>query len=727
MKIQGTEKMESNKLIRVLKKKDNPLRLSSYAPQEERGVLSRKDVPIAPVSGRKYALPPWLFQHEELIHALETAKVIDKQSLTNTLNHIHFMDGHLLVQLRHPKYDDTVLVKVRPDPCLSAELTCHFTDEHLVGIKLKSYKFLHLVIDDGQSVILAPAVLNWMDKESFSVQLPQESYLVDQRQAKRHSSQGVELELVQGGLLIKGELLDFSPKGFRVRVSHIPSGTFDWSTGSDLLTMVHLRRGIQVLFAGLCCCIRHDESLSCTEVVLSPSDNQVKRSEKNEVRNPAQNISPTLLIIFEHPFFEKRIQLEVADISNSGFSVYEEVDKAVLMQGMIISDLTIEFAGAIKMECSAQVIGRFEKDERTVRCDFAILDMEINSYSQLSHILANALDPHAHISNKIDMDALWEFFFEAGFIYPEKYVILKSSRKRFKETYSRLYQDNPEISKHFTYQKNGRIYGHISMVRAYERAWMIHHHAARSVEGRRAGFLVLKQIMLYLNNVRRFPSAKMDYVMSYFRPENKFPDRVFGGFAKALGSPRGCSMDLFSYLLYTRLTVDTSLPEGWTLRESSQLELWELNRFYSNYSGGLLMDAMGFGQNNPQESLKEVYGHYGFSRKCVGYSLKHEEELNAILIVEQSDLGFNLSELLNGIKIVVTNPEGLGWSVLSIAIAQLARYFDMEKIPVLCYPFEYVEAKDVPYEKQYQAWVLDVRYGNEYVEYMRKKFKLIYK
>ena len=187
-------------------------------------------------------------------------------------------------------------------------------------------------------------------------------------------------------------------------------------------------------------------------------------------------------------------------------------------------------------------------------------------------------------------------------------------------------------------------------------------------------------------------------------------------------------MDLFSYLLYTKLAVDTRLPDGWTCRECSQLELWELNLFYSNYSGGLLMDAMGLGQNNFQkESLKEVYGRYGFSRKCIGYSLKHEEELNAILIVDQSDLGLNLSELLNGIKIVVTNPDGLGWNVLSIAIAQLARYFDVDKVPVLCYPFEYVEAKGVPYEKQYQAWVLNVQYGNEYMEYMRKKFKLIYR
>jgi len=81
----------------------------------------------------------------------------------------------------------------------------------------------------------------------------------------------------------------------------------------------------------------------------------------------------------------------------------------------------------------------------------------------------------------------------------------------------------------------------------------------------------------------------------------------------------------------------------------------------------------------------------------------------------------------NGIKVLVTNPDSLPWRVLSIAISRLTNVYHMDRIPILFYPFEYVESESIPYEKKYQAWVLNVRYGNEYMEYMQRKFKVGYK
>lgn len=698
---------------------------SSKSEEDKKKPIIGREELNDPVSKREFAPPPWLFQHQDLNNALKFAKVVDRKSLKNKLNYAHFMDKHLLILLRHPKYDDNVIVKAKPGPCLGSELTCQFLDDSPLGTHFKKYAFLQLIIDDGKSVTLIPANLIRMDKRSLSFNLPREGYSVGQRRTRRYPCKKIDVELVQRGLVISGELLDYSPEGLCIRLSHMPFNGFEWSPGSDVMTMVHLRMDQQNFFSGLCHCVRQQDGLDFADVVLVPAENQVKGSESEKVSKPAPNNSLTPVIIFDHPFFRKRIQLDAPDISTSGFSVYETRDEAVLMQGMIIHEVTLEFAGAVRMECSAQLTGRFEKDEKTVRCDFTILDMGINSYTRLVHILANSIDPYSRISNQVNMDELWEFFFESGFIYPEKYGMLSRNRKCFKETYTKLYRDNPEISKHFTYMKNGRIYGHISMIRAYERAWMIHHHAARSVEGRRAGFSVLKQIMRYLDDVHRLPSAKMDYAMSFFRPENKFPDRVFGGFARDLGNPRGCSMDLFAYFPYANGVSNAALLEGWMLSECSQLDLWELDRFYSNHSGGLLIDAMGLRYNTSnKESLGEVYGRHGFLRKCRTFALKCEEELNAVFIVDQSDLGFNLSELLNGIKIVVVNVDGLAWDMLSMAIDKLVGSYSMLQVPILLYPFDYVEAKGVPYEKQYFAWFLSVRYGNEYMAYMQKKFRI---
>jgi hypothetical protein len=84
--------------------------------------------------------------------------------------------------------------------------------------------------------------------------------------------------------------------------------------------------------------------------------------------------------------------------------------------------------------------------------------MDLNAYGRLTHIITNAIDSHASVSNNIDMDDLWDFFFESGFIYPMKYRLMQSQREDFKETYRKLYKERQDVATHFTYKENGRIY-----------------------------------------------------------------------------------------------------------------------------------------------------------------------------------------------------------------------------------------------------------------------------
>ncbi len=719
--------MQKDSTAEVPLKNSNVLKFQRGVSKQEKKELigGEKDL-ISPSPNEEFTPPPWIFQHQDLNNVLESAKMIDEKALKNKINHAHFMDRNLLILLRHLKYGDNVIVKVKSGPCLGSEVTCQFVTDRSSQIDFEKFTFLHLIIDDTQSVILIPATVIKIGRSSISLHLPQKGYAVGQRQIRRYSCEKIDAELIRRGRVIKGELLDYSPDGFCVRVNNMPFNSFVQPSASDVLTMVRLsNEDHQDLFSGFCHVIREQTVLNRTDVVLVPGENQLEVCDKGNVKTPAQDLRLTPVIIFDHPFFGKRIQLDISDISTSGFSAYEIKNEAVLIEGLIIPKATIEFAGVLKMECSAQVIGRFMKDEETIHCDFAILDMDINCYTRLVHILANSKDPYSRISNKVDMDALWEFFFDTGFIYPKKYDLIKSQKDAFKQTYNKLYNNNPTIAKHFVYQRNGRLFAHISMVRAYERAWIIQHHAARSVEGRRAGFAVLKQIVLYLKDMHRLPSTKIDHMMVYFRPENKFPDSVFGGFARSKENVGACSMDLFSYLPYSGLSITGKLPQGWSLTECSAMNLWELNLFYRNRSGGLLMDALGLVQKSrSQKSIEEAYSSLGFSRKWTAYSLKYKEELEAVLLVNQSDFGFNLSELLNGIKVLLISPEHLSWSILNKAIGRLLNEHRMKDVSILFFPFDYVKAMDIPYEKQYLLWIYDARYVEQFVEYMKRKFRI---
>jgi len=353
------------------------------------------------------------------------------------------------------------------------------------------------------------------------------------------------------------------------------------------------------------------------------------------------------------------------------------------------------------------------------------LDMDFRAYRQLSHIMVHAGDPQACFSSHVQLDNLWEFLFDTGFIYPKKYHMLQSFREEFKETYRRLYQEDQEIEAHFTYEKNGRIYGHVSIIRAYQRALMIHHLAARPLSGKRMGLFVLKNLHRFCEGLVRYPSSRMDHLIVYFRPENYFPNLLFGGFSRDLGNPRACSLDLFAYMSHPTDRPHDPFPQGWRLTDFETSHLPELERFYRNSSGGLLLDVLRLGQTDDgNETLEEVYRRHGFLRQLRTYALLKEQSLKAVLVVNHSSPGLNLSEFLNNIKVIVTDPAGLPWKVLISALARLTPEFQTEIVPLLIYPANYPSEKGLKVDRQYQLWIIDAQYGKEYLDYMEDKTKI---
>lgn len=692
----------------------------NYSPE----AILKDEALIRSSSKEEYPFPPWLFQHQDVIQMLESAEEINQTLLINILNRIHFMDGHILVQLSHSIYEESILVRAFPRPCLGTTLIGSISKRSIAGLDLENYRLTHLIIDDGQIMIVVPAESQEINRNIFSIRIPPKGYITGRRKARRYACKDITVEMIQNGFRVRGDLLDFNPYGLRIKVHPESTSSFHWFN-PDATVMIQLQSDHQMFFSGACQYIRQKGKSRNREIVLAPIDENIERFKKKRSRNLRQILVPSPSLFFEHPLLRRNIQFEVYDISPSGVAVYENTGEQLLMPGMIIPSLILRFVGGLEIRCNAQVIYRL-KTEKGIQCGLALLDMDVNAYSRLIETLANAREDKACITSKADMDSLWEFFFDTGFIYPKKYQLVRPNKEVLKETYQKLYQNNPEIAKQFVYQNNGKVYGYISMIRAYDQSWMMHHYAARVVEKKRKGLAVMQQIIHYLNDMHHLPSANMDYLMCYFRPENRFPERVFGGFAKALGDLKGCSMDLFAYISYPALSLAIRLPEGWSLRECSSHDFWKLNRFYGHFSGGLLLDSLSLEKDDlNDEPLEEVYKRLGFLRKWDTYSLTYKGELCAVLIVNQSNLGINFSELLRSIKVIVTNAEDMPWNVLSTAVAQLTGVFQSDRIPVLIYPFSYVKAKNVPYEKQYQLWIMSVQYGNEWMEYMEKRLRMV--
>ena len=667
-------------------------------------------------------LHPWLFHHDDLIRTMASADTIDKMKLTNILNYLHFKNDHLYILLKHPRYEEGILVKAHPEPCLGDELSCHWNPAYS-AYKLEQYHFQHLVISHNQSFIIVPAQMRAMDGNGLTVQLPEQSFVSSQRQTPRFPCQGVKAELWQNGFEAKGTLIDFGPNAFRIRVqsnTNSPS-SFQWFN-VDAPSIIRLSGEKDVYYSGSCSCLYQKEDGHSREIILTHTQDQIQRFKAKVLRNPRKRSSPPLHTIFEHPFIKKQVQYEIFDISPTGFSISGKSGEIVLIPGMIIPDMTITYAGILKIRCKAQVIYRKESDEQ-VRFGLTIMDMDLKNYHNLNQLLNNIPGADQGMTNEVDLDQLWELFFESNFIYPTKYKSIQAYRESFQRTYRKLYEDASEIAQHFTYQKNGRIYSHISLIRAYQRTWMGHHHAARSAEGRHTGLIVLKQMISYLYDMHRLPSASLDYYTCYYRPGTKFTDRIYSGFAKEKSDPRVCSMDLYTYLSYKKQIAPVPLPKGWFLKECTTSDLWAFEQLYKHRSGGLLLNVLSLDYPSDDASLEQVYAKIGFVRRWKAYALSCAGELKAVIIAEESDVAMNLSDLLNGFKILIVDPD-IRPETLLAAVESMAKNYPTDSLPLLIYPADYAQNKGLPFDKQYWMWILDAQIGNEFLDYLGRKFRM---
>jgi len=524
--------------------------------------------------------------------------------------------------------------------------------------------------------------------------------------------------------------MDFNGYSFNVKLKAVPPQTFEWLNPVHSANII-LSDGAVTIYSGECKIIRYFQGLNTRNYILKPLKQEIQRFKQKEYRSERHKLTPSPNITFQHPFTKRRVDLKIVDLSGSGFSVEEDERRTTLLPGMILPELSLNFSNNHKIKCSAQVVFRKPVVEsnggKWIKSGVALLDMDIQDHLKLIAMLHQAKNKNSYICNHVDLDALWNFFFETGFIYPDKYAVLQKNKKQIKETYAKIYTRNPHIARHFIYQDKGTIYGHMAMIRFYENAWMIHHHAARKSSAKKAGLIVLDQIGRMINDSHRLYSLHMDYALCYYRPDNKFPSRVFGGAAKSIKDPKGCSLDGFAcFHVNNRSRSIPDLPESWRISETQPEDLEELADFYEHTSGGLMLEAIDLKPEKMDCSdLSNEYRQLGLTRVRHLYSLKKNGQLKAVLLANLSDIGLNLSDITNCVKVFVTNKAEFSAGILQAAISKVADITGKEDFPTLLYPAAFADEQKIPYEKIYNLWTLNLQYSDPYFKYLGRLLRFI--
>ncbi len=655
----------------------------------------------------------------------QKGKQIGRYRLINTLNYLNFSGKFVLVNFRHTVLGNTVTFYARPTPCIDNTIECRWemseTPDHLDA----AYEFKNVLVPVDRKLFQIKPFLISSAQDKIVFRAPETGIEVNARKVKRNSCKNIQVRLIQNGYLFKGQLVDFSSASFRVAMTAEPSQTFRWLKAKAPVNVI-LRDRNDYLYSGKCRIIRYSSSLRNRIFVLEPMHGEVPRFEKKEFRTLRQELVPSPDIIFRHPFTGNINTLKAGDISGSGFSVIEEKKCAVLLPGMIIPELELNLADNLKATCKAQVVYRKNlqggKNSQRLKCGLALVDMHPTDHIKLLSILYQAKNENAYLCNRIDLDRLWRFLFETGFIYPEKYGFFKNHKEAIKQTYRKLYTGHPEIARHFIYQDKSQILGHIAMVRFYNKSWLIHHHASIKSDRTRAGLVVLNQIGRFINDSHQLSSLQMCFVFCYYRPENRFPARVFGGSAKNIGDPQGCSVDNFSYFHFrTSSPLEGKLEAPWRLVPAGRQDLLVLQACYMGTSGGLMLKALELEPDvERMDDLEAAYTRCGLKRARSIQALKKGNTLKAILMLNIADPGLNLSELTNSITIIVIDASGLTKDILHAALAMKAEESELTVTPVLLYPDTCAEEIGVPREKSYTLWVLNMQCTDHYFRFIHR-------
>ena len=652
------------------------------------------------------------FYHEEKIPS-------SKKFLINKLNYLNFQEQPVLINLKHRDHDTLISKKAFPQPCIDDELFCSWEDFADINYAVQDYSLISLYVSDGRKTIYAEPAAKEITEKGILFSLPENCWEISSRKVRRNTCRGLNVQVIQEKVAFNGRLIDYSAVSFRVEITAVPPQEFSWLNKNQSVNVV-FSNGNEVLFSGECAIIKEGFGKTAREFVLEPLSNQMSLFEPKEYRSMRQELVPQPNIVFKHPLTDKMTNLSVLDLSGTGFSVEEDFDNAVLLPGMIIPTIEICFANSIRFPCRAQVVYRkfirTDGDISRIRFGFVILDMDINSHTEMSSILHQARNKNSYVCNQVDMDELWNFFFETGFVYPGKYKCIKSRKDDIKKTYERLYMQSPSIAKHFIYQNNGVILGHMSMLRFYSESWMIHHHAARKTSMVKAGLAVLQQIGRFTFDLHRINSGHMKYLFCYFRPENSFPAYVFGGATANMNNVQACSIDSFAYCHYRGDLNDvTSLPEEWKLEDYIKEDYHSLEDFYSVKSGGLMLQALDLNtESSGYSDLKDEFDHWGFMLERHSLALRKNNETVAIIVVNITDFALNLSDLTNAVSIIVLNEELMSEEIMAQLIKALYSRYNKVNIPLMIYPSSAGERKNLDYAKTYNLWVLKTAYSDYY-------------
>ncbi|GAB4168031.1 MAG: hypothetical protein Tsb0017_00400 [Geothermobacteraceae bacterium] len=649
---------------------------------------------------------------------------VSRRQLADRLNRLNFLEEPAVVQFSHRKYGQIKNVEVLPLPCDGDSAV--FAWSSAPPENIASYRIDRVVLPGTPQALVFEPVDTRLSDRGFRCRLPRQGFQLPSREfARVRPKPGVRATISQHGVCFEGVLIDCTARALCVEVPTPTPNSRHWITeGQD----VHLSLSAsgETLFSGGMRVLRTGNTRESLLFVLAPLKNNTPRFPNKRHRAFRTRLLPAPSLAFHHPLTGRYHELELVDLSALGGCVEVVSDRSILLPGMVLPQMRIKFGTGFEIPCRGQVVYRNETEgeQARARCGLSLLDIDAGDHLRLFSLLQRARNRHAYLNPEIDIESLWEFFFETGFIYPTKYLQLAGRKAGFRETFRRTYLEQTPIARHFTFQAEGQVLAHISAVRMYEQTWFKQHHAARRLGKHAVGLEVITQLAEYFYNASFLSRDKIGYVAGFYRPQNRFPSKYYRAIVGHLKNPRAASIDAFSYFGAVPETRENGagadIHSGWHLSYATRGDLDELNGFYEQVSGGCMIDAMDLrpallGRDN----LEREYRQLGLMRRRHLFSIRRQKELMAIIDVHQSDTDLSLSRMDRAIVVYVLD-EQLPHELLTAMVRRLVKELALDNPPLMTFPHSWAEKQALGYEKVYEMMVLNILYAEDYMQFLNE-------
>ena len=283
--------------------------------------------------------------------------------------------------------------------------------------------------------------------------------------------------------------------------------------------------------------------------------------------------------------------------------------------------------------------------------------------------------------NAIDIDELFDLYERTGFLYPEKAVRLLPHLNLVKENWSRMLRAGESLLYVLTAgnSQNGRAA--LAVWRTTHQGWTYQHLVSE-------GNPYASRAVMLAAEAASILKGSDESAQNWFRPENRFPARVFGSMIQAIGGNLSSAQNQAYFELNRNLPI--TVDGATRVVPYDSLSRADLCSLAQTTKGHVYVAAEELGGDVCFKALDLLYRRVGLHRTrhvWLAYNTRQHKPIGAA-IVYRGPLGLNFSFLENRCDLLFlpslseSEQESAAAALLSAAVTAYEN-FELEHIPVI--------------------------------------------